>query len=108
MDMGDQKWRNDLFICYIIDPLDLPTHCDGYNAALYPRHALECKKNGLITTWNNERRDGVANHAGKSFTPLDMRNGPLINPCRAVREGKAQTMGSLINNLPTDIDTSDQ
>ena len=28
-DMGAQEWRNALFLCYGIDPPDLPTHCDG-------------------------------------------------------------------------------
>ena len=31
-DLGDQEWRDALFLRYGLDPLDLPTYCDGCQA----------------------------------------------------------------------------
>ena len=32
-EMGAQEWRDDLFLCYIIDYSDLPSYCYGCNPA---------------------------------------------------------------------------
>ena len=58
--MGDQEWRDDLFLYYIIYPKELPLHCDGYNAKISICHALDCKKGGLIMTYHKNLCDGVA------------------------------------------------
>ena len=34
-DIGYQGWCNTLFLHYIIEPVDLPTSCDGYGAAFF-------------------------------------------------------------------------
>ena len=39
---------------------------------------VDCKKGGLVTACHNELRDGVADLAGKTFTPSHMRDNPLI------------------------------
>ena len=61
-----------------LGPPDLPTHCDGCQAKFSISHALDCKKGGLVTACHNELRDGVADLAGKSFTPSHVRDDPLI------------------------------
>ena len=43
-DMGAQEWRNALFLRYSLEPLDLPTYCDGCQAKFSISHALDCKK----------------------------------------------------------------
>ena len=53
----------------VSSPIDLPTHCDGCQAKLSISLALDCKKGVLITAHHNELRDGVADLAGKAFTP---------------------------------------
>ena len=74
--LGEQEWHNALFLWYGLDPPDLPTHCDGCQAKFSISHALDCKKGGLVTTRHNELRDGVADLAGKAFTPSNVRDIP--------------------------------
>ena len=68
---------------------DLPKYCDGYNAKFSIHHALDCKRGGLVTARNNERRDGVVDLAGKDFTPLHVQDDPLIYQGCGVRRTKA-------------------
>ena len=69
MELGYQLWRDALFLSYDIDPPDLTTHCDGYNAKNFICHSLDCKKSGFITTCHKDLRSGFADLAGKAFTP---------------------------------------
>ena len=39
--LGDQEWRDYLFLRYGIDPPDLMSHCDGCGEALSIYHALD-------------------------------------------------------------------
>ena len=73
--MGTQEWRDALFL---MDPPDRPTYCDGCKARFSTSHALDCKKGGLVTARHNDIRDGVADLAGKAFTPSHVRDDPLI------------------------------
>ena len=77
-DMGAQEWRDDAFLRYGLDPPDLPKYCDGCSARLLICHALDCKRGGLVMASHNELRDGVADLAGKAFTPSQVRDDPLI------------------------------
>ena len=45
------------------------------------------KNGGLITARHNELRDGVANLAGKAFTPAHVRDDSKIFTGRAVQGG---------------------
>ena len=40
-DLGAQEWRDPLFLQYVINPPDLPYHCDGCSAAFNIYHALD-------------------------------------------------------------------
>ena len=88
-ELGEQEWRNALFLRYGLNPLDLPTHCDGCQAKFSISHALDCKKGGLVTVRHNKLRDGVSDLAGKAFTPSHVRNEPLIYSGLAVKRTKA-------------------
>ena len=77
-ELGAQEWRDALFLRYGLDPPDLPKYCDGCEAWFTISHALDCKKGGLVTTRHNDLHDGVANLAGKAFTPSHVRDDPLI------------------------------
>ena len=74
--LGVQEWRNDLFLRYNIESPEVPTHCDDYNRKKSILHSLDCKKRGIITNSHNELRDGVANLAGKAFTPCTCATTP--------------------------------
>ena len=76
--LGAQEWRDDLFLQYGLDHPDLPTHCDGCQAKFSTSYALDCKKGGVVMARHNELHDGVADLAGKAFTPSQVREDPLI------------------------------
>ena len=93
-ELGAHEWRNALFLRYGLEHLDLLTHCDGCQSKLSISHALDCKKGGLVTAHHNELRDGVADLAGKAFTPSHVRDDPLIYSGRAVKRTKAAPAGA--------------
>ena len=68
-ELGAQEWRDAAFLCYGLEPPDLPKYCDGCNTRLLICHALDCKRGGLVTARHNDLRDVVADLAGKAFTP---------------------------------------
>ena len=80
-----QEWRDALFLQYGLEPLYLPTHCDGCQYKLSRSHALDCKKGGLVMARYNKFHDGVADLAGKAFTPPHVRYDPLIYSGCAVK-----------------------
>ena len=91
--LGAQEWHESLFLCYDLDTLDLPTHCDSCHAKFLISHALDCKKVGLFTARHNELRYRVADLASKALTPSHVRNNPLIQSGRAVKRTKATPAG---------------
>ena len=97
-ELGDQKWRDTLFIRYGIEPPDPPYHCDGCNAKFSICHYLDFKNGGVITTCHNKLRDEDADLAGKSFTHLHVCSDPLIHQGCLIQEVKAQPTVSHRNN----------
>ena len=87
-ELGAQEWRDSLFQRYDINSLDLPSHCDGCGTAFTICHALDFKKVSLITASHNKLRNGVADLAGKAFTPVHMRDNPKIFTGRVVWGGR--------------------
>ena len=85
-----------------LEPPDLPKNCDGCNARLSICHALDCKRGGLVTARLNELRDGVADLAGRAFTPSHIRNNPLIYQGCAAKRPKAQPTGTSGSTKPGD------
>ena len=79
---------------YGLDPPDLPTHCDGFQAKFLISHAPYCKKGGLVTARHNELRDRVADLAGKAFTTSHVRDDPLIYSGCAMKRTKAAPAGA--------------
>ena len=77
-ELGAQEWRDALFLRYGLEPQDLPTYCDGFQARFSISHALDCKKGALVTARHNELHDRVADLAVKAFTSLHVRDDPLI------------------------------
>ena len=98
MDLGAQEWRDDLFLWYVLNPPELSTHCDGFQAKFLISHTLDCKKGGLSKARKNEICDGLADLAGKTFTPSHVRDDPLIYSGRAVKRTKATPAGASGNN----------
>ena len=93
-ELGAQEWRDALFLRYILEPPELPTHCNGCQAKFSITHDLDCKKGGPVTACHNDIHDGVADLSDKAFTPTHVRNNPLIYSGRAVKRTKAMTAGA--------------
>ena len=87
-DLGAQEWRDYLFLQCGIKPPYLPRHCDGCRIGFSISHALDCNKDGLVTSLHNELCDGVDNPSRKVLTSTRMHKDPVINPCHYVRSGK--------------------
>ena len=87
-ELGAQEYRDALFLRYGLEPPDLPHYCDGCNATLSICHALEFKQGGLVMARHNNLRDGVADLAGKVFTPTHVRDDPLTFTGCAVKRPK--------------------
>ena len=104
IELGVQEWQDALFLRYGLDPPELPHYCDGCNPKFSICHALDCKRGGLVTARHNNLHGGVADLAGKSFTPSHMRNDPLIFAGCAVKRTKskpARTLGTtVLDNAP--------
>ena len=103
--LGAQEWCDALFLRYVLEPPDLPTHCDGCEARFTISHALDCKKGSFVTARHNELREGVADLAGKAFTPAHVRDDPIIYSGRAMSRIKPKPAGSNLTK-PTDETTA--
>ena len=90
IELGAQEWRDDFFLRYDLEPLDLPKFCDYFNVSLSIWNALDCKKGGLVTEHHNDIRDVVADLSGKASTPTHVRN----NPPHIHRSRRAKAKGS--------------
>ena len=103
--LGAQEWRDALFLQYGLEPPDLPSHCDGCDTKLTISHALDCKKGGLVTARHNELHYGVADLAGKAFTPDHVHDDPLLYSGRARSSTKPMPAGSKLTT-PSDATTA--
>ena len=92
-ELGGQKLRDALFLRHGLVPPDLPKYCDKCQARFSISHALDYKKGGLVKARHNELCDGVADLAGKAFTPSHVLYDLLIYSGRAVRRTKATPAG---------------
>ena len=78
MGMGDQQWRFALLIRCLVETSDLPHFYDGCREKFSITHALNYKKGGLVTTWKDQLRNGVANLERKALVPSHVKYEPLI------------------------------
>jgi hypothetical protein len=81
-ELSAQEFRDALLLRYARGPPDLPSTCDGCNQKFSVRHALECKKGGLVISRHNEIRDELSDLASKALSPSAVRDEPKIHTCR--------------------------
>ncbi len=86
-----QEFRDALLLRYARSPADLPSHCDGCGQVFSVRHALECKKGGLVICRHNEIRDELVDLASKALIPSAVRDEPRIHSSHAATEEKEPT-----------------
>ena len=88
IEIGDQEWRNMLFIWYGMEPPYLTQHCDCCGEGFTVTCNLDCKKDGLFADRYNKLCGWVADLECKSLTPTHMSDDPFIIIGHAVRSGK--------------------
>ena len=80
--LSASEFRDELRDRYGLPLLNAPSHCDGCNAKFSTAHALSCKVGGLIHQRHDESRDSIICLASAGFLPSNVRDEPIINPCR--------------------------
>jgi hypothetical protein len=96
-ELSAQEFRDSLLLRYGRSPPDLPTHCDGCSKKFSVRHALECKKGGLVISRHNEIRDELCDLASRALTPSSVRDEPKIHLSRSKEEMKATEAKSAVS-----------
>jgi hypothetical protein len=72
-----QEYQDALLLCYARSPADLQSHCDGCRQKFSVRHALGCKKGGLVISF-------ATNPVSIQVAPLNQcRNWTQISPSSA-------------------------
>jgi hypothetical protein len=82
-ELSAQEFRDALLLRYTRCPPDLPIQCDGCQQKFSVRHALECKRGGLVISRHNKIRDELSDLASKAFFPSAVRDEPIIHTSRA-------------------------
>jgi hypothetical protein len=75
-----QEYRDALLLHYVRSPADLQSHCDGCGQKFSVKHALGCKKGGLVISCHNEIQDELSNLASKALIPSAVCDKPRIYP----------------------------
>jgi len=81
-ELSAQEYRDAILLRYGRAPGDLPSHCDGCGQKFDVRHALECKKGGLVILRHDEIRNELSDLASKALIPSAVRDEPLIHTSR--------------------------
>ena len=72
------EWHDNVSIRYGMRPVGLPQQCDGCAANFSVRHALTCKKGGLVTWRHNDARDKWAWLCRKALPDSSVGTEPYI------------------------------
>ena len=70
------EFRDALSLRYHRPLLKTPTHCDGCGNQFSFQHALDCKKDGLVTQHHNEVRDALGDLAAIIYK--DIVREPIV------------------------------
>ena len=97
------EFRDALNLRYARTPGGLQSSCDGCNQQFSVRHALECKKGGLVISRHNEIRDELIDIASKAYSPSAVRDEPKIQNSRnseekSDEENKDKSVKRLLRN----------
>jgi hypothetical protein len=71
-ELSAQGFHDALLLRYARCPPDLPIQCGGCQQKFSVRHALECKRGGLVISRHNEIRDELSDLASKALSPQQL------------------------------------
>jgi hypothetical protein len=87
-ELSADEYRDSLHMRYGREPAGLQPQCDGCGAKFDTRHALSCRKGGLIIIRHNEIRDELCDMACRAFQPSAIRDEPKIHQGRGTEQGQ--------------------
>ena len=82
------EWHDNVSLRYGMRPANLPQQCDGCGANFNVRHALTCKKGGLVTWRHNDARDEWAWLCRKALPDSSVGTEPYIHYGAGLRAGQ--------------------
>ena len=100
-ELSTEEFQDNLCIRYCLEIRGLNRKCDGCGKVNDLRHALKCKKGGLIIARHNEIRDEVDHLARKGF--LNVWTEPKMYPQSLPREAYVLNRRTDNPNLETNI-----
>ena len=81
LSLSKEKWRDAMRRRYGLELLDLPKYCDGCGAKFTIKHALACKKGGLVVGRYNEVKAETGDTAIQALGSNRVHNKPKIITC---------------------------
>jgi hypothetical protein len=109
-ELSAQEFRDALLLRYGPCPPDLPIQCDGCQQKFSVRHALECKRGGLVISRHNEIRDKLSDLASKAFFSSTVRDEPRIHTSHAAepRSNHGKPVSPVVKRLFQNNRTEDR
>jgi hypothetical protein len=82
-ELSAQEFRDAFLLWYARCPPGLGIQCEGCQQKFSVRHALECKRSGLLISQHNDIRDELSNLASTTFFSSTFRDKLRIHTSRA-------------------------
>lgn len=89
-ELSATEFRDNLALRYGMDPIILPTKCDGCDSEYSIEHALRCKKGGLVHQRHNEVCGELQYLSMIALSAGSIRNEPMIHPLPSDIENRSK------------------
>ncbi|KAL7502374.1 hypothetical protein ACHAXN_001333, partial [Cyclotella atomus] len=80
-ELSAEEWRDNARLRYNLNPLSMPSACDGCGAKMTVEHALSCKVGGLVHIRHDDVADEFGHLCELAFSKGRVTHEPLINAC---------------------------
>ena len=77
--LSAEQWRDNVRLLYNLEPLNMPSKCDGCGAKLTVDHALSCKKGGLVHMRHDDIGGEIRWLASCALSHSRVEREPYIN-----------------------------
>ena len=94
-ELSAEEWRDNARLRYNLNPLSMPSACDGCGAKMTVEHALSCKVGGLVHIRHDDVADEFGHLCELAFSKGRVTHEPLINACETRLERKARELGEV-------------
>ena len=73
-----KQWLDSILLCYNLQPLDMPSFCDGCDIIMTVKHTLKCKVGGLVHIRHKDGGNKFSYLYGLVTTPRRVECKPYI------------------------------